>query len=214
MLPFLFLWFAMMCDSEHYDQDWNSLYAAHLILPKICGWLLKYHNNAQRRKKEGENVFFFFFSLLLFFFFNLCQAFYFQKILVSSGDAVLLIAYFSFIFSTMWLALRRHLHKQNGRDKKRLVMQEQLLVFSSITWEFFTFSFSASPQMFSLLCASWVFTVQDYGGGGNILPIVQWRQWLRSQSLEGHWCLANVSTLLLLHVPYSRLQEFKVSPPR
>jgi len=84
-------------------------------------------------------------------------------------------------------------------------MQEQLLVFSSITWEFFTFSFSASPQMFSLLCASWVFTVQDYGGGGNILPIVQWRQWLRSQSLEGRWCLANVSTLLLLHVPHSLL---------
>lgn len=193
-----------MCDSKQCDQDWNSLYAVHLTLPKIRGWLLKYHNYAQRRKKEGECVFFFFF-LLLFFFFNLYQVFFFQKILVSSGDTVLLIACFRFIFSTMWLALRRHLRKQNGRDKKRLVMQEQLLVFSSITWEFFTFSFSASPQMFSLLCASWVFTVQDYGGGGNILPIVQWRQWLRSQSLEGHWCWANVSTLLLLHVHYRRL---------
>lgn len=144
---------------------------------------------------------------MLFLFLNQDQAFYFQKFLVSSEDTFLFIVCFSFVFYTMWPTLKRHQQasQQNGRDKKRLVMQEQLLVFSSITWEFFTFSFSASPQMFSLLCASWVFTVQDYGGGGNILPIVQWRQWLRSQSLEGRWCLANVSTLLLLHVPCSLL---------
>lgn len=117
------------------------------------------------------------------------------------------VYYINFIFFTVWPTLRgnQQSSQQNGGNKERLVIQEQLLVFSSISWEFFTFSFSASPQMLSLLCASWVFTVQDYGGGGNILPIVQWRQWLRSQSLEGRWCLANVSALLLLHVPHSPL---------
>lgn len=122
------------------------------------------HNGDRRREKKRE----------CYFVVMSIKTFYFQKILVSSAEAVLYIVYSSFILYTMWPTLRGHQQspQQNGRNKGRLVMQEQLLVFSSITWEFFTSSFSASLQMFSLLCAGWVFTVQDYGGGGNILPIV------------------------------------------
>lgn len=64
--------------------------------------------------------------------------------------------------------------KKGGGEEAGCVATRAAACFLAALLQSFAQSLSpASPQMFSLLCASLVFTVQGYGGGGNILPIVQ-----------------------------------------